>query len=410
MSAAAMHQDLTFFSVRGVQLSAGAAGIRYQGRDDLVLMALPEGSTTAAVFTQNIFCAAPVTLARQHLAAAAPRFLLINSGNANAGTGEPGLEAARRSCELVAEATGCSPQEVLPFSTGVIGEPLPLAPMESALPHLVTGLDEHAWPRVARAIMTTDTRPKLLSRRLEIGGRPVTLTGIAKGAGMICPNMATMLAFIATDAALPRPLLQQTLDEAVAPSFNSISVDGDTSTNDACILMASGQSGVCISELHSAEGQAFRAALLDICMGLARAIILDAEGATKLLDIQVSGARTQDEAKVVAYALAHSPLVKTAMFASDPNWGRILAAVGRAGVQIPDPTRVSIHLGEVSIVKGGARDPDYREAMGQAVVAKAEIAIHIDLGQGPAQSPVQARVLSCDLSFDYVKINAEYRS
>jgi glutamate N-acetyltransferase/amino-acid N-acetyltransferase len=294
----------------------------------------------------------------------------------------------------------------LPFSTGVIGEPLPLSPIENALPDLFAGLDEGAWPQAARAIMTTDTKPKLVSRQLMLQGTEVNVTGIAKGAGMICPNMATMLAFVATDAALPQALLQKALEAAVAPSFNSISVDGDTSTNDACVLMATGQSGLDISDLRTPEGRAFSEALLEICMGLARAIILDAEGATKLLDIEVSGARTPAEAKEVAYPLAHSPLVKTAMFASDPNWGRILAAVGRAPVAGLEAERVSIHLGEVPIVTAGARDPNYQEAMGQAVVAKAEIPIRVHLGMGDAS----ARVLSCDLSFDYVKINAEYRS
>lgn len=401
-----LNEPLAFARVKGLRLAATAAGIRYQNRDDLVLMALPQGSTTAAVFTRNVFCAAPVILAKEHLQAKSPRYLLINSGNANAGTGEPGLEAAHRSCELVATVTGAEAAEVLPFSTGVIGEPLPLAPMEKALPGLFASLDEAAWPRVARAIMTTDTRPKLISRQFEHQGREVTITGIAKGAGMICPNMATMLAYIATDAALPQPLLQEALEAAVAPSFNSISVDGDTSTNDACVLMATGQSGIEIDDLNSPEGQSFMDALLEVCNHLARAIVLDAEGATKLLDIQVSGARSSEDARQVAYTVAHSPLVKTAMFASDPNWGRILAAVGRAGVAGLVAEQVNIHLGEVSIVRAGARDPDYEEAQGQSVVAKAEIPMRIDLGMGQAK----ARVLSCDLSFDYVKINAEYRS
>lgn len=401
-----LNEPLAFTRVKGLRLAAAAAGIRYQNRDDLVLLALPEGSTAAAVFTKNVFCAAPVTLARQHLAARPPRYLLINSGNANAGTGGPGLVAARSSCELLARIADCQADEVLPFSTGVIGEPLPLSPIENALPGLLAGLDEGAWPQAARAIMTTDTKPKLVSRQLMLQGTEVNVTGIAKGAGMICPNMATMLAFIATDVALPQALLQEALEAAVAPSFNSISVDGDTSTNDACVLMATGQSGLGISDLQTLEGRAFSQALLEVCMHLARAIILDAEGATKLLDIEVSGARTPAEAKEVAYTLAHSPLVKTAMFASDPNWGRILAAVGRAPVAGLEAERVSIHLGEVPIVTAGARDPNYQEAMGQAVVAKAEIPIRVHLGMGEAS----ARVLSCDLSFDYVKINAEYRS
>ncbi len=401
-----MTAELDFSPVSGVRLAASAEGIRYANRDDLALLALAEGSTCAAVFTRNAFCAAPVHLARAHLASAEPRYLLINSGNANAGTGEAGMTAARRTCDLVAQAAGCLPAQVLPFSTGVIGELLPLAPFEVGVPNLLQQLDEEHWPRVARAIMTTDTVPKLVSRQMEIDGATVTVTGMAKGSGMIRPDMATMLAFLATDAKLPRALLQESLERAVFPSFNSISVDGDTSTNDACVLVATGASSVEIESLDDAVGKRFEQLLTEVCMELARAIVLDGEGATKLIPVRVSGARSVDEARQVGFTIAHSPLVKTAMFASDPNWGRILAAVGRSGIENLDVSRVSIWLGDVAIVSAGGRDPDYTEEQGQRVMSDAEIPVHIDLGRGEAE----ATVLTCDLSFDYVKINAEYRS
>jgi glutamate N-acetyltransferase/amino-acid N-acetyltransferase len=392
--------------VAGLRLAAVAAGIRYQGRKDLVLLELPPGASCAAVFTRNAFCAAPVLLARAHLAQTDPRFLLINSGNANAGTGEQGMQAARHSCRLLADLAGCAPDEVLPFSTGVIGEPLPLEPFASAMPGLLDALDTDNWEAAARAIMTTDTRPKLVSRQLKLADTAITITGMAKGSGMIRPDMATMLAYVATDVRMDKALLQTCLQQAVAPSFNAISVDGDTSTNDACVLLATGASGVVLDGRDQAGVEAFLQSLTEVCMALARDIVLDGEGASKLMSIRVSEAQSVEEAREVAYTVAHSPLVKTAFFASDPNWGRILAAVGRSGIAALDVARVSIRLGDVTIVSQGGRDPGYREAAGQAVMRQAEIPVHISLGRGDAE----ATVLTCDLSFDYVRINAEYRT
>lgn len=398
--------DATIHPVPGVRLGVAAAGIRYQGRDDLVLMTLPADATVSAVFTRNAFCAAPVTVAREHLAQAAPRGLLINAGNANAGTGAPGRQAADRCCELAAAACGCEQEQILPFSTGVIGEDLPTAPFAAAMPALVADLAEDNWPRAARAIMTTDTVAKLASRRLDIDGVAVTVTGMSKGSGMIHPDMATMLAFVATDVAISADLLQSCLQAAVADSFNAITVDGDTSTNDACVLMASGASGVTIESADSTAGQALFAAVADVCAELARAIVDDGEGATKRVTVAVSGAASATEARQVADTVALSPLVKTALFAADPNWGRILAAVGRAGVEELDVERVRIWLDQVLIVSGGGRDPGYTEAAGQAVMDQHAFSIRIDLGRGEASS----RLLTCDLSYDYIKINAEYRS
>jgi glutamate N-acetyltransferase/amino-acid N-acetyltransferase len=392
--------------VPGIRLATAAAGIRYQGRDDLLLVELAEGGAAAAVFTRNAFCAAPVSIAREHLASATPRYLLINAGNANAGTGQSGMVAARETCRLAAEAAGCRPEQVLPFSTGVIGQDLPVEPFARSLPALVAALAEDGWQRAAAAIMTTDTVPKLACRQFTVGGRTVTVTGISKGSGMIHPDMATMLAYVATDAAVPDALLQQALATAVQPSFNSITVDGDTSTNDACVLLASGCSGVSVAQLDDAAGQAFQQALSEVCYELARAIVLDGEGATKLVEILVETAADEVEARAVAFTVAHSPLVKTALFASDPNWGRILAAVGRAGLAGLDIEAVRIWLDDTCIVSGGGRDPAYTEAAGQAVMDRPAFQIRIALGRGVAAT----RVLTCDLSFDYVKINAEYRT
>ena len=388
--------------VPGVRLAATAAGIRYQGRDDLVLMELAEGATTAAVFTTNAFCAAPVVVAREHLSRTAPRYLLINAGNANAGTGDAGLAACRETCRLVAAAAGVAMDQVLPFSTGVIGEDLPTDPFAQALPGLLRNLKETHWSAAAAAIMTTDTRPKLVSRQLEVEGQRVTVTGMAKGSGMICPNMATMLAFVATDAAVPQAVLQQMLEGAVAPSFNAITVDGDTSTNDACVLMATGASGVTVDDPDGPLG----ALVTQVCMELAEAIVRDGEGATKRVAIEVEEAADVAEGRRVAYTVAHSPLVKTALFASDPNWGRILAAVGRAGLADLDIEGVRIWLDDVLIVSRGGRDPGYTEEAGAQVMAQDAFTIRIALGRGEAR----ARILTCDLSFDYVRINAEYRT
>jgi glutamate N-acetyltransferase/amino-acid N-acetyltransferase len=357
-----MVDELIFIPVPGIRLGSVCAGIKYPDRNDMVIVELAEGATCAAVFTRNAFCAAPVVVAREHLGHQLPRYLLINSGNANAGTGNDGLRAARESCKAVAAARGCAIDRILPFSTGVIGEPLPVDRIAVAVPEALSSLSERGWSTAARAIMTTDTVPKLVSREFTLGGRRIVVTGMAKGAGMIRPDMATMLAFIATDAMIGRRLLQQCLEEAVAPSFNSITVDGDTSTNDACVLMASGQSDA-PPIVHDDEGyRQFCAVVRDVCMALARSIVQDGEGATKLVEILVAGARDEAEARAVAYTIAHSPLVKTALFASDPNWGRILAAVGRAGIQDLDIDRVGIWLDDVCIVSDGSRAAEYTEA------------------------------------------------
>ena len=399
--------DKTWLPVGGVRLAAGAAGIRYRERDDLLVLELAPASRCAAVFTRNAFCAAPVRVAKTHLSQRMPRYLLINAGNANAGTGRRGMADAESSCAALAAVGDCAAEEVLPFSTGVIGEHLPVDRIAAALPDLLGRLDASAWPAAARAIMTTDRVPKLVSRRFEIDGHAASITGIAKGAGMICPNMATMLAFIATDAAVVPDLLQACLVSAVARSFNAITVDGDTSTNDACVLVATGACGNPeIRDGVSPQYAALQSAVDAVCVELATAIVRDAEGATKLVSVQVEGAANVEEARAVAYTIAHSPLVKTALFASDPNWGRILAAVGRAGLRDLDIERIRIHLGGVLIVEAGGRAPDYTEEAGVAVMAEPEILIRVALGRGAAE----ARILTCDLSYDYVRINAEYRS
>lgn len=393
--------------IRGLRLAAVAAGIRYRERDDLVLIELPAGSCCAATFTRNAFCAAPVTIARAHLASAAPRWLLINAGNANAGTGQRGLEDAKACCQALATLTEVEPAQVLPFSTGVIGEYLPVDRLTAAFPPALSALAEDGWDAAARAIMTTDTRPKRVTQQVWLGDCQATLTGIAKGAGMIRPDMATMLAFIATDVAVTPGLLQRCLHQAVAGSFNAISIDGDTSTNDACVLVAAGSLGnTPLDDASAPEVAAFQQALDALCAELAEAIVADGEGATKLVSIEVTGAGSDAEARRVAETIAHSPLVKTALFASDPNWGRILAAVGRAGLDKLDIDQVRIRLDDVLIVSGGGRDPGYREEDGRAVMAQAAFKIGVELGRGSAS----ARLLTCDLSYDYVRINAEYRT
>jgi glutamate N-acetyltransferase/amino-acid N-acetyltransferase len=394
-------QDL--LAIDGVGLATVAAGIRYSGRDDVLLLRFVEGSQTAAVFTQNAFCAAPVQLAKQRLQANAPLALLINSGNANCGTGAAGLDAAMQSTALVANAAGISADQVLPFSTGVIGELLPVAPFEQSSQALVDGLDSQSWLAAAKAIMTTDTVPKAFSTTVQLAAGSVSLTGIAKGSGMICPNMATMLGFIATDAKADAETLQQMLQQATAKSFNAITVDGDTSTNDACTLTATAASGV---EISDADKEVFTAALTALMQQLAQAIIRDGEGATKFVSVKVLAAKDEAEAKSVAYTVAHSPLVKTALFASDPNWGRILAAVGRAPIEALDVDKVSIYLDDVAIVEAGGVAASYTEAAGQAVFDQAELSISIVLGRGDAGFTMW----TSDLSHDYVRINAEYRS
>jgi glutamate N-acetyltransferase/amino-acid N-acetyltransferase len=400
-------QATPFQPVPGVRLAAAAAGIRYRDRDDLCLMELPPGAQCAALFTRNAFCAAPVVLARGHLGAAPPRYLLINSGNANAGTGDRGLADASAACAALAALTGCRTEEVLPFSTGVIGEPLPVGRIEAALPAALARLKENAWPDAAKAIMTTDTVPKLAARRFSVAGRTAVVAGMAKGAGMIRPDMATMLAFLATDLAVDRELLQRCLADAVAVSFNAITVDGDTSTNDACVLAAAATLGnLPLDDPDSPDYRAFCGAVEAVCGELARAIVRDGEGATKLVTLRVEGAGDRAEARRVADAIAHSPLVKTALFAGDPNWGRILAAVGRAGVAGLDIRAVRIWLGETRIVCDGGRDPEYTEAAGRAAMAGDEVDIRVALGRGRGS----VELLTCDLSYDYVRINAEYRT
>lgn len=392
-------------TVAGIRLGTTQAGIKYPDRRDLVVIEAAPGTRATAVFTRNAFCAAPVIVARTHLAVANPRYLVINTGNANAGTGRQGLVDAEATCRALAERVGCRTEEVLPFSTGVIGEPLPLYRIATGLPAALAALRPDGWIDAARGIMTTDTRPKWASRRLNLAGRKVTVTGIAKGAGMICPDMATLLAFVATDAAVDEAVLRPALAEAVADSFNAITVDGDTSTNDACLLLATGQSGAAIPAAGEDYAR-FADAVREVCLDLAQAIIRDGEGATKFITVQVAGGRDAAECRQVAYTIAHSPLVKTAFFASDPNWGRILAAVGRAGLADLEIDRVAIHLDEVCIVRDGGRAPDYTEEQGQRVMARPEITIRVELARGEAT----ARIWTTDLSFDYVRINAEYRT
>ncbi len=393
------------YQVAGVRIGVAEAGIRKKDRRDLVVFELAVNSTVAATFTKNRFCAAPVRVAKEHLAAGSPRWLLINTGCANAGTGEPGLADARASCAALATLTGVLPSGVLPFSTGVIGERLPVARLIAGLPAALANLRADAWLDAAHGIMTTDTRPKLASVRLDIAGKPVTITGIAKGAGMICPNMATMLAYVCTDAVVATDDLQQWLLAAVEQSFNRITIDGDTSTNDACVLVATGASGVRIPA-NDAATNIFRAALNQVLRELAQAVIRDGEGATKFVTVDVDGGRDTAECLAVAYTIAHSPLVKTALFASDPNWGRILACVGRAGLTDLDVERVDIFLGDVCIVKNGGVSPDYTEAQGAAVMRREDIVIRVVLARGAAHE----RIWTTDLSYDYVKINAEYRT
>ncbi|MDX1698605.1 MAG: bifunctional glutamate N-acetyltransferase/amino-acid acetyltransferase ArgJ [Thiohalobacterales bacterium] len=392
--------------VAGFRLGTACAGIKYPDRRDLVVMEMAPGSTCAAVFTRNAFCAAPVALARRHLAAMPPRYLLVNSGNANAGTGERGMQDARGCCERLAGLAGLPVKAVLPFSTGVIGEALPMEKMIAGIPAAMANLADDGWVDAARGIMTTDTVPKAISRQLQLDGQTVTITGMAKGSGMIRPDMATMLAYIATDAAVEAGVLQSCLEYAVARSFNRITVDGDTSTNDACVLVATGGCGMPVIRDRDSRYEQLASVVTDICEWLARAIVRDGEGATKFVTVIVEQGATADECLQVAYTIAHSPLVKTALFASDPNWGRILAAVGRSGLPGLDLAGVDIHLGGVCLISGGEPAADYTEAAGQAAMSGEEITIRVLLGRGGASE----RVWTCDLSYDYVRINAEYRT
>jgi glutamate N-acetyltransferase/amino-acid N-acetyltransferase len=402
--------------VAGLRIGTAMAGIRKANRRDLVVFLLDEGAAVAGVFTKNRFCAAPVQLCQAHLAAgggAGIRALVVNTGNANAGTGAEGLARATRTCEALARHLGVTPQQVLPFSTGVILEPLPIERVEAGLPALLANAaapvpaDGARWAEAAQGIMTTDTLPKGASTQVQIGGRTVSVTGISKGAGMIRPNMATMLGYVATDAVIAPALLQQLVREAADESFNRITIDGDTSTNDSFVLMATQAAGHApITTLDSAEGQALRAAVFDVSRRLAQAIVRDGEGATKFITVRVDGGRNAEECRLVAYAIAHSPLVKTAFYASDPNLGRILAAVGYAGIDDLDQGLIDLFLDDVHVARAGGRHPDYREEDGQRVMKGSEITVRVDLHRGSAA----ATVWTCDLSHDYVSINADYRS
>lgn len=396
----------TLHPVPGFELGIASAGIKRPGRKDVVVMRCAEGSTVAGVFTLNAFCAAPVILAKQRVQGTV-RYLLTNTGNANAGTGEPGMQAAIRSCASLARLAGVDQDSILPFSTGVIGEPLPVEKIETALPAALSDLSEHHWAEAATGIMTTDTLPKGASRQFEHDGVMVTVTGISKGAGMIRPNMATMLGYIATDARVAQHVLQDLLRDAANKSFNRITIDGDTSTNDCCMLVATGRSG--LPEITEASGELFaklKQAVFEVSMEVAQSIVRDGEGATKFVTVQVNGGKNHQECLDVGYAVAHSPLIKTALFASDPNWGRILAAVGRAGVPELDVSKIDVYLGEVCIASQGGRFSGYTEEQGAAVMAKEEIEIRIELGRGSCSETIW----TTDLSHEYVRINAEYRT
>ena len=390
--------------VEGIKLATAAAGIRYQGRDDLLLITLSEGSTVSAVFTQNKCCAAPVVIAKQHLSTSPTRALLVNSGNANAVTGELGLQNAVRSCNDVATSLGLATEQVLPFSTGVIGEQLDMAAMTSGTRVIGDKLADDNWLSAAEAIMTTDSVAKAVSRQVEIGGNLISITGIAKGSGMICPNMATMLAYVATDAKLSQHDLDELLQRGTAQSFNRITVDSDTSTNDALVLMATGKAQT--DSLTGSNLQRFYDALEQVLIELATAIIRDGEGATKFVKVAVNGGANEDDCAAIAYSIAHSPLVKTALFASDPNWGRILMALGKAPVSNLNMDLVDIKIGDVSLIDKGQPASSYTEEAGKAVFIEDEIDIQIELNQGAENF----HVWTSDLSHDYVSINADYRS
>jgi glutamate N-acetyltransferase / amino-acid N-acetyltransferase len=396
------------FAVPGVRIGVAEAGVRKANRKDLTVVLIDEGSAVGGVFTQNRFCAAPVQVCRDHLAANyGIRAMVINTGNANAGTGEDGLMRTRSTCIALARHLEIAPEQILPFSTGVIMEPLPVDRIEAGLPAALADASENHWARAAEGIMTTDTIPKAFSQQVEIGGTTVTITGISKGAGMIRPNMATMLGFMATDAKIDPSLIQPLAKRLADASFNRVTIDGDTSTNDSFVVIATQKaSHATITSLDSPEGQALVAAMQNVARQLAQAIVRDGEGATKFITIQVEGGRNPEECKQVAYAVAHSPLVKTAFFASDPNLGRILAAVGYAGIADLDQTGIDLFLDDVHVAVKGGRNPSYREEDGQRVMKQSEITVRIGLGRGNARETVW----TCDLSHDYVTINADYRS
>ncbi len=393
--------------VQGVKIGSAEAYVRYPNRRDLVIFEFAEGTNVAGVFTQNAFCAAPVHVSKKHLEMGNPRYLVINTGNANAGTGKPGMENARATCYKLAELAQVEASEVLPFSTGVIGEQLPMERLLSGLQPALDSLKDSAWVDAAAGIMTTDTTPKGASEQFELDGVTYTMTGISKGAGMIRPNMATMLSFVATDAPISRELVQQLLKTTVNQSFNRITIDGDTSTNDSCIFAATAQAGGTeISSVDDVRYSVVLDVLTRVMKRLAQLIVRDGEGATKFITVAVEGGNDTQECCDIAYSIAHSPLVKTALFASDPNWGRILAAIGYAGVKDLDVEKIQVWLGDVQICRDGGAAEDYTEEAGARVMAESEITIRVDLGRGQAKDTVY----TCDLSYDYVKINADYRS
>jgi glutamate N-acetyltransferase / amino-acid N-acetyltransferase len=398
----------SLFPIAGVRIGVAEAGIRKAARKDLTVVLLDPGASVSGVFTSNRFCAAPVQLCREHLASgSAVRALLINTGNANAGTGADGLARAQRSCVALAKKLGISEQQVLPFSTGVIMEPLPVDRIEAGLDAAIADARPDHWLKAAEGIMTTDTQPKAFGAQVEIGGKRVSISGISKGAGMIRPNMATMLGFIATDACVAQSVMHALSLELAEGSFNRVTVDGDTSTNDSLVVIASNQAGNAeITSLQSPDGQTLKAAMLHVARQLAQAIVRDGEGATKFITVRVEGGRSAEECRKVAYAIAHSPLVKTAFYASDPNLGRILAAVGYAGIDDLDQTGIELHLDEVHVATRGGRNPSYREEDGQRVMKQSEIAVRVGLGRGTAHDTVW----TCDFSHEYVTINADYRS
>jgi len=396
----------SMYSVDGIRIGVASAGIKKPGRKDVVVFEVCEDASVAGVFTTNAFCAAPVVISKDHLAQGNVRYFLINTGNANAGTGKQGLADAYECCDLLAAEVGLTRSAVLPFSTGVIGEPLPVAKIAAAIPQAVENLSAYQWEAAASGIMTTDTRPKGATKQIEIDGQTVTISGISKGAGMIMPNMATMLGFIGTDAAVEPQLLQEILTDAANKSFNRITIDGDTSTNDSCMLIATGRSGAIVSSSDTEALNLFVEAINEVMLEIALAIVKDGEGATKLVTVSVESAGTQEEALKTAYTVAHSPLVKTALFASDPNWGRILAAVGRAGIENFDLETLKIYLDDVCIVENGGRAASYTEDAGQAVMNQENILIRIVLNRGD----VNETVWTTDLSHEYVTINADYRS
>ena len=397
----------TIYPIRGVEIGITKAHVRYPDRDDLTVFKLADSATTALVTTQNAFCAAPVIIAKEHIAQTSPKFLLINTGNANAGTGQDGITKAINTCQALSKLGECTLQEILPFSTGVIGENLPDERIINALPYALANLNSDSWEQASYAIMTTDTRPKVASRQISIDDTTYHITGISKGAGMIRPNMATMLGFVATDANIAPALLQRMLRDLTHKSFNRITIDGDTSTNDCCVLTATAKAlhAPLIDDEAHPHYQVLFDALTDVFLNLAKKIVKDGEGATKFITITVTGGQTSDDCAKVAYAVAHSPLVKTAFFASDPNWGRIVASIGNAGVQI-DPSKISVHLDNVIICQAGGLSSTYTEEQGQTVMSRPQITITVDLGQGNATDTVY----TCDLSYDYIKINADYRS